>query len=153
MHRTIKQIQEGLRNGEYSSVELTRAYLDRIKSLNPDINAFISVTSERALADEERADQRIANGQAEALTGVPLAHKDIFCTDGIATTCGSHMLENFVAPYDAHVIERCKAQAAVMLGKTNLDEFAMGSSNENSYFGPVKNPWDSACVPGGSSGG
>ncbi len=153
MHRTIKQIQTDLANGEYSSVELTSEYLDRIQALNPDLNAFISVTQEQSLASAEQADLRIAAGAAGALTGVPLAHKDIFCTDGIVTTCGSHMLENFVAPYDAHVIEKFKTQGAVMLGKTNLDEFAMGSSNENSYFGPVKNPWDTECVPGGSSGG
>ena len=150
---TVKQLQLGLARGDYSSVELTRAYLDRIKQLNPKINAFISVTEEQALAQAEDADQLIASGEARPLTGIPLAHKDIFCTDGIATTCGSYMLENFKAPYNANVIEKFNAQRAVMLGKTNMDEFAMGSSNETSYFGAVKNPWNLDCVPGGSSGG
>ena len=150
---TVKQLQLGLARGDYSSVELTRAYLDRIKQLNPRINAFISVTEEQALAQAEDADQLIASGEARPLTGIPLAHKDIFCTDGIATTCGSYMLENFKAPYNANVIEKFNAQHAVMLGKTNMDEFAMGSSNETSYFGAVKNPWNLDCVPGGSSGG
>ena len=150
---TVKQLQQGLARGDYSSVELTRAYLDRIKQLNPQINAFINVTEEQALAQAEDADKLIASGEARPLTGIPLAHKDIFCTDGIATTCGSRMLENFKAPYNANVIEKFNAQHAVMLGKTNMDEFAMGSSNETSYFGAVKNPWNLDCVPGGSSGG
>lgn len=153
MNKTVKQIQAGLAAGDFSSVEITREYLDRIKALNPNLNAFISVTEDQALADAEQADQRIARGQAGSLTGIPLAHKDLFCTDGYTTTCGSHILEKFVAPYDAHVIEQFKGAGSVMLGKTNMDEFAMGSSNENSYFGPVKNPWNTDCVPGGSSGG
>ena len=150
---TVKQLQLGLAQGDFSSVELTREYLDRIQRLNPKLNAFITVTEEQALAQAEDADNLIARGDGQALTGIPLAHKDIFCTDGIATTCGSHMLENFQAPYNATVIENFNAQHAVMLGKTNMDEFAMGSSNETSYFGTVKNPWNLNCVPGGSSGG
>ncbi len=152
-HTTVKQLQLGLAQGDFSSVELTREYLDRIQQLNPRINAFITVTEDQALAQAEDADNLIAKGDGQALTGIPLAHKDIFCTDGITTTCGSHMLENFQAPYSATVIEKFNAQHAVMLGKTNMDEFAMGSSNETSYFGPVKNPWNLECVPGGSSGG
>ena len=153
MNKTIKDIQLGLARGDYSSVEITRDYLTRIKQLNGTINAFITVTEEQALQQAVAADQLIAAGQSSALTGIPLAHKDIFCTDGTLTTCGSRSLENFSAPYNANVIEKFEAEHAVMLGKTNMDEFAMGSSNESSYFGPVKNPWNSDCVPGGSSGG
>jgi len=153
MIRTVKDIQSGLDKGEFSSVEITQEYLARIEALNPSINAFISVTGELALQQAEQADRLIADGEASALTGVPLAHKDIFCTDGVLTSCGSRMLENFTAPYDATVIENFKGENAVMLGKANMDEFAMGSSNENSAYGPVRNPWNSDCVPGGSSGG
>ena len=153
MHKTVKQIQTGLAQGDFSSVEITREYLDTISQLNPQLNAFINVTQELALSQAKKADELIASGKGHPLTGVPVAHKDIFCSDGISTTCGSRMLENFTAPYDATVINKFKSQQAVMLGKTNMDEFAMGSSNENSYFGPVKNPWDLNCVPGGSSGG
>jgi aspartyl-tRNA(Asn)/glutamyl-tRNA(Gln) amidotransferase subunit A len=133
-------------------VELTRRYLERIDR-HGELNAFINVDRERALAQARSADERIASGKAGPLTGIPLAHKDIFCTDGMPTTCGSKILANFVAPYDATVIERFNAAGAVILGKTNMDEFAMGSSTENSYFGPVRNPWDRDAVPGGSSGG
>ena len=153
MNKTIKDIQLGLAQGDYSSVEITRDYLTRIKQHNSSINAFITVTEEQALQQAAVADQQIAAGQSRALTGIPLAHKDIFCTDGTLTTCGSRMLENFRAPYNANVIEKFESEHAVMLGKTNMDEFAMGSSNESSYFGPVKNPWNTECVPGGSSGG
>ena len=153
MHKTIKQIQLDLQQGEYSSVEITRDYLTRIGQLNADINAFITVTGEQALQQAAAADRLLKAGQGSALTGIPLAHKDIFCTDGTLTTCGSRMLENFRAPYNANVIEQFEAQHAVMLGKTNMDEFAMGSSNESSFYGAVKNPWDTQCVPGGSSGG
>ncbi len=153
MHKTLKQLHHGLAAGEFSSVELTRDYLAAIERLNPAFNAFINITGEHALAQAAQADALLAAGDTATLTGIPLAHKDIFCTDGLVTTCGSHMLENFAAPYDATVIANINAQHAVMLGKTNMDEFAMGSSNENSYFGPVKNPWDTNCVPGGSSGG
>ena len=136
-----------------SSRELTQHFLDRIAALNPTINAFVTVDAGKSLAEAAAADALIAAGQAGPLTGVPIAHKDIFCTDGWLTTCGSKMLSNFVAPYDAHVIQRFKAAGLPSLGKTNMDEFAMGSSNETSYFGPVKNPWDTSRVPGGSSGG
>jgi aspartyl-tRNA(Asn)/glutamyl-tRNA(Gln) amidotransferase subunit A len=136
-----------------SSRELTQHFLDRIAALNPAINAFVTVDAEKSLAEAAAADALIASGQAGPLAGVPVAHKDIFCTDGWRTTCGSKMLADFVAPYDAHVIRRFKAAGLPSLGKTNMDEFAMGSSNETSYFGPVKNPWDTTRVPGGSSGG
>jgi aspartyl-tRNA(Asn)/glutamyl-tRNA(Gln) amidotransferase subunit A len=150
---SVAELGRGLRGREFTSVELTRHYLDRIAGGNAALNAFITVTAERALADAAAADQRLARGEGGLLTGVPLAHKDIFCTDGVLTTCGSRMLANFVAPYDATVVERLAAAGMVLLGKTNMDEFAMGSSNETSWFGPVRNPWDLARVPGGSSGG
>ncbi len=154
MHQhTIAQLVQGLRDREYSSVELTRHYLDRIKRLDGTYNSFITVTEERALAQAEKADERLAQGNAPALCGVPIAHKDIFCTLGVRTSCASKMLDNFIAPYNATIVENYEAAGAVMLGKTNMDEFAMGSSNETSFYGPVKNPWDTSCVPGGSSGG
>ncbi len=153
MSKTISQIQQGLAKGEFSSVEITGDYLAAIKTHNPTINCYISITEELALQQAKAADERIAAGESQALTGVPLAHKDIFCTDGVKTSCGSKMLDNFIAPYDATVIEKMNNSGAVMLGKTNMDEFAMGSSNENSYYGPVANPWDHQRVPGGSSGG
>lgn len=153
MTTTIKQIIQGLAEKRFSSVEITQDYLRRIEQHNAAINCFITVTSELALEQAAIADQAIARGEAHALTGVPLAHKDIFCTDGVKTSCASKMLDNFIAPYDATVIERFKLSGALMLGKTNMDEFAMGSSNENSYYGPVANPWDLERVPGGSSGG
>ena len=138
---------------EISSVELTQTFLDRIAKYNPTINAYIALDSDKTLAQASAADSRIANGTAEPLTGIPFAQKDIFCAKGWQTTCGSKMLANFVAPYDAHVITQFDYAGAVNLGKTNMDEFAMGSSNETSYFGGVKNPWDFDRVPGGSSGG
>ena len=150
---TVTQLAAGLRAKRFSSVELTRHFLARIEQANPSLNAFVTVTSQQALQDAHAADQVLAKGEGGALTGVPLAHKDIFCTDGVLTTCGSRMLANFVAPYDATVVARLKNAGMVMLGKTNMDEFAMGSSNETSYFGPVRNPWDITKVPGGSSGG
>ncbi len=152
-HKSAAELGRGIRAGEYTSEEVTRHFLDRIETANPRLNAFITVCAERALEDARRADATIARGEGGPLTGVPLAHKDIFCTDGILTTCGSRMLGNFVSPYDATVVERLAAAGVVMLGKTNMDEFAMGSSNETSYFGPVRNPWDESRVPGGSSGG
>ena len=151
--RTIAQLAAGLKTGEFSSVELTRAFLERIERFDPELNAFITVTAEQALERAKAADKRIGAGENGPLTGVPIAHKDIFCTQGVRTSCGSRMLDNFIAPYDATVVEKCNDAGLVMLGKTNMDEFAMGSSNENSYYGPVKNPWDRAAVPGGSSGG
>ena len=138
---------------QVSSRELAQQYLDRIAALNPSINAFITVNADKTLAEANLADAMRAAGNAGPLTGVPIAHKDIFCTNGWLTTCGSKMLHNFIAPYDAHVIQRFKAAGMPSLGKTNMDEFAMGSSNETSYFGAVKNPWNTAYVPGGSSGG
>jgi len=151
--RTVAELAAGLRNKEFSSVELAKLYLDRIEASQPTLNAFVSVTRDAALAAAAEADRQLAAGKAGPLTGVPLAHKDIFCTDGIRTTCGSRMLDNFVAPYDATVVTKLKAAGVVMVGKTNMDEFAMGSSNETSYYGPVRNPWDTNMVPGGSSGG
>src|SRR5262249_47188226 len=136
-----------------SSVELTKLFIARAKSLNGRLNAFITLDEEKSLADARVADERRSKGAARPLTGIPVAHKDIYCTKGLLTTCGSRMLANFVSPYDAHVIERFREAGAVLLGKTNMDEFAMGSSNETSHYGPVRNPWDTARVPGGSSGG
>ncbi|MCG6871479.1 MAG: Asp-tRNA(Asn)/Glu-tRNA(Gln) amidotransferase subunit GatA [Gammaproteobacteria bacterium] len=150
--RTLGQLADGLREGEFSSEELTHVFLARIAS-DDRLNAFITVDEERALTQARAADARRAAGDAGALTGVPIAHKDIFCTRGLRTTCGSRMLENFVPPYDATVVQRLESQGVITLGKTNMDEFAMGSSNETSYFGPVRNPWAMDCVPGGSSGG
>jgi aspartyl-tRNA(Asn)/glutamyl-tRNA(Gln) amidotransferase subunit A len=149
----VAQFSEGLRRKEFSSVELTRLFLERIEASQPTLNAFISVTRDEALQAAQAADRALASGTAAPLTGVPIAHKDIFCTQGVKTTCGSRMLESFVAPYDATVVAKLKAAGAVMLGKANMDEFAMGSSNETSYFGPVRNPWQTDLVPGGSSGG
>jgi aspartyl-tRNA(Asn)/glutamyl-tRNA(Gln) amidotransferase subunit A len=151
--KSAAEIGRGIHAGEFSSEEVTRHFLERIEQGNPRLNAFVTVTQERALEDARRADAVVADGRGGPLTGVPIAHKDIFCTDGILTTCGSRMLSNFVSPYDATVVERLAAAGTVLLGKTNMDEFAMGSSNETSYFGPVRNPWDEQRVPGGSSGG
>jgi aspartyl-tRNA(Asn)/glutamyl-tRNA(Gln) amidotransferase subunit A len=151
--QTLAELSGQLRSRKISSVELTQSYLDRIRRLDPQLNSFITVDAEKTLAQARAADERIARGNAAPLTGIPVAHKDLFCAKGWRTTCASKMLENFIAPYDAHVIERFNEAGAVILGKTNMDEFAMGSSNENSFFGPVRNPWDLAAVPGGSSGG
>jgi aspartyl-tRNA(Asn)/glutamyl-tRNA(Gln) amidotransferase subunit A len=150
---TLAQLSAGLRARKYSSVELTRDRLDRITRLQPRLNAMVTVTAESALAAAAVADKRLASDKATVLTGVPMIHKDIFCTEGVLTSCGSRMLSNFVSPYDATVVTKLKAAGMVMLGKANMDEFAMGSSNENSFYGPVKNPWDITRVPGGSSGG
>jgi aspartyl-tRNA(Asn)/glutamyl-tRNA(Gln) amidotransferase subunit A len=149
---SVSELSAALAAKRVSSVELTRAFLERIGKLK-DLNAFITVDEAGALKRAAQADARRAAGTAVALTGVPFAYKDIYCTEGLRTTCGSRMLENFVSPYDAHVVEQFAAAGAVALGKCNMDEFAMGSSNENSYFGPVLNPWDRRRVPGGSSGG
>jgi len=150
---TLKELSAQLAAGNCSSVELSRDFLNKINRLNKDLGCFITVDTERTLAQAQAADKQRAAGRAGTLTGVPLAHKDIFCAKDWLTTCGSRMLENFVAPYDAHVVERCNAAGMVTLGKTNMDEFAMGSSNETSYYGPVRNPWNRDVVPGGSSGG
>ncbi|MCA0899240.1 Asp-tRNA(Asn)/Glu-tRNA(Gln) amidotransferase subunit GatA [Microbulbifer agarilyticus] len=154
MHQlTIAEIIRGLRDKQFSSVELTSHYLERIQQLDSQFNSFITVTSEQALKEAATADARLAQGDAPALCGVPVAHKDIFCTNGVRTSCGSKMLDNFVPPYDATVIHNFQQAGAISLGKTNMDEFAMGSSNETSYYGAVKNPWDVERIPGGSSGG
>ena len=154
MHNlTIAELVAGLRSKTFTSVELTQHFLARIANLNADYNAVITVTAEQALAAAAAADKRLAAGNAPALCGVPMLHKDIFCTNGVRTSCGSKMLDNFVPPYDATVVENFARDGAVILGKTNMDVFAMGSSNETSYYGPVKNPWALDCVPGGSSGG
>ncbi len=153
LNSSLKQLSAALASRRISSVELTQFFLRQAAALNPSLNAFITVVPEASVAQARQADQRLAAGRGDPLTGIPVAHKDIFCTKGWLTTCGSKMLHNFVSPYDAHVIEQFHQAGAVILGKTNMDEFAMGSSNETSYFGPVKNPWDVKAVPGGSSGG
>jgi len=154
MHNlTIKQMSEKLHAGEITSVQLTQHYLDRISKYDPELNAYVTVTPELAISMAEEADKRLAAGDAELLTGIPVAHKDIFCTQGVKTSCSSKMLDNFIAPYDAHVVTQMKKVGMPILGKTNMDEFAMGSSSESSYYGPTKNPWDHKAVPGGSSGG
>jgi len=154
MHaKTIAELSADLRARRVSSVELARHFLARIARLDPGLNSFISVTEEQAIAAAAAADRRLAAGDAGPLTGIPLAHKDIFCTRGVKTSCGSRMLDNFISPYDATVVERLARAGVVTLGKTNMDEFAMGSSNETSWYGPVRNPWNVARVPGGSSGG
>jgi aspartyl-tRNA(Asn)/glutamyl-tRNA(Gln) amidotransferase subunit A len=153
INSSLKVLGAMLASKQISSVEMTKEFLKRIDQHNPDINAYITLDHERSLAQAAAADARIAAGKADALTGIPIAQKDIFVAKGWKTTCGSRMLDNFIGPYDAGVIERFDAAGAVNLGKTNMDEFAMGSSNETSYFGGVKNPWDRARVPGGSSGG
>ena len=150
---TLKEQLEGLKNSTFSSVELTDHYLKRIKAIDPDINSYITVTEELALLQAKEADTRYNNNNPLDLDGIPLAHKDIFCTENILTTCGSKMLSDFIAPYSSTVVSKFIEKGTVMLGKTNMDEFAMGSSNETSYFGPVQNPWNKEYVPGGSSGG
>ena len=153
LNATVAELSSALAARRVSSVELARLFLDRIARLNGALNAFITVDEAHTLEHAQRADARRARNEAGPLTGIPIAHKDIFCTKGLRTTCGSRMLENFVSPYDATVVERLGDAGSVTLGKTNMDEFAMGSSNETSYFGPVCNAWNVACVPGGSSGG
>jgi len=150
---SLKELSEGLKARRFSSVELTRHYLDRIAAHDQALNSYVTVTAERALAQAAAADAVLAKGQGGPLTGIPLAQKDIFCTKGVRTACGSRMLDKFIAPYDATIVEKLDAAGMVMLGKVNMDEFAMGSSNETSWYGPVKNPWDLTRVPGGSSGG
>ncbi len=154
MHdKTLSELAAGLKQREFSSQELTRHFLDRIARHNETLNAFVTVTEEQAMAAAQAADAQLADGGGGPLTGIPLAQKDIFCTSGIKTSCGSKMLDNFPAPYDATVVAKLKDAGTVLLGKLNMDEFAMGSSNETSYYGTVKNPWRLDCVPGGSSGG
>lgn len=154
MHnKSLSQLSDALHSGEISSVELTQHYLERIKQHNDNLNAFITVTEDQALNQAKQADERLKQKTAGPLTGIPLAHKDIFCTQGVRTSCASKMLDTFIAPYNATVVDKINSAGMVTLGKTNMDEFAMGSSNETSFYGPVKNPWDTDRVPGGSSGG
>ncbi|WP_299259495.1 Asp-tRNA(Asn)/Glu-tRNA(Gln) amidotransferase subunit GatA [uncultured Kushneria sp.] len=154
MHdKTLAELARGLAAGDFSSRELTTSLLERIKRLDPVLNSFITVTDEQALKEADAADALRHKGEAGILSGLPLAYKDIFCTEGVRTSAGSKMLDNFIAPYNATVVEKLKHAGTVSLGKTNMDEFAMGSSNENSWYGPVKNPWNPTLVPGGSSGG
>ncbi len=151
--KTLAELASGLENGDFSSVELTQAYLDRIHAEDSKYNSYITVTDEIALSQAKAADEARAAGTAGPFTGLPVAQKDIFCTDGVRTSCASKMLDNFIAPYNATVVDKFNNAGAVMLGKTNMDEFAMGSSNESSFYGPSRNPWNTNCVPGGSSGG
>jgi len=152
-NKSISELAAGLRAGDYTSVQLTQYFLDRIQEHDGVLNSFITVCSEDALKQAAIADERIKAGEDGQLIGIPIAHKDIFCTDGVRTSCGSKMLDNFISPYDATVVTRLKEAGVIMLGKTNMDEFAMGSSNETSWYGAVKNPWNTETVPGGSSGG
>ncbi|MBC7751286.1 MAG: Asp-tRNA(Asn)/Glu-tRNA(Gln) amidotransferase subunit GatA [Candidatus Saccharibacteria bacterium] len=152
-HLSIRELSAGLTSKQFSSLELTQHFLTRIDRIDPQINSFISVTHESALANAKLADEARANNTAGLLTGIPIAHKDIFCTQGVRTSCGSKMLDNFIAPYNATVISQCNDAGLVMLGKTNMDEFAMGSSSESSFYGATHNPWQLDRVPGGSSGG
>lgn len=151
--KTLSELAQDLRNGTVSSVELTQAFIDRINRCDNEYNSFITTTPELALKQAKAADESIAAGTASPFTGLPIAHKDLFCTEGVKTSCGSKMLDNFESPYDATVVAKFKSAGAVMLGKTNMDEFAMGSTNESSFYGACKNPWDTSRVPGGSSGG
>ncbi len=154
INASLKELSAALAAKKISAVELASLFLDRIDKLNPALNAFVTLDRDKTLAQARAADAKLIVGAgATALTGIPLAHKDIFCAKGWRTTCGSKILANFISPYDAHVVEKLAGAGMVTLGKLNMDEFAMGSSNETSYFGPVKNPWDVSCVPGGSSGG
>ena len=151
--KTLSELSAMLEAGEVTSVQLTEHFLQRIKDFDPQLNSFITVTAEQALNAAAAADEKRIAGKAGPLTGIPIAHKDIFCTKGVKTSCGSKMLDNFESPYDATVVEKMQQAGVIMLGKTNMDEFAMGSSNETSYYGAVKNPWNTNAVPGGSSGG
>ena len=154
INSSLRDLSAALAARKLSAVELATLFLDRIEKLNPALNAFITTDRDKTLAQARAADATLKSGDgATALTGIPVAHKDIFCTRGWRTTCGSKILANFISPYDANVVEKLDGAGMVTLGKLNMDEFAMGSSNETSYFGPVKNPWDVSCVPGGSSGG
>lgn len=152
-HLSIRELSEGLKQAQFSSRELTEHYLKRIAHLDPKVKSYVTVTAEQALAEADAADAVLKSGNAHALAGIPLAHKDIFCTQGIKTTAGSKMLDNFISPYDATVVAKAKAAGLVTLGKVNMDEFAMGSTSESSYYGATRNPWALDRVPGGSSGG
>ncbi len=150
---SLRELADGLARAQFSSEELTQHFLKRIAAHNPTLNAYITVLEDHALAAARNADEMRASGENSLLLGIPLAHKDIFCTNGVRTSCGSKMLDNFIAPYNATIVDKLATAGMVTLGKTNMDEFAMGSSNETSYYGPVRNPWNTNCVPGGSSGG
>ena len=150
---TLTELKALLDAGKVSARELTDTFLARIDALDGELNSFVTVTAEQARREADAADALRRKGEIGLLNGLPIAHKDIFCTDGVRTSCGSRMLDNFISPYDATVVRKMRTAGAVMLGKTNMDEFAMGSSNETSFYGPVKNPWDLSRVPGGSSGG
>jgi aspartyl-tRNA(Asn)/glutamyl-tRNA(Gln) amidotransferase subunit A len=152
-YQSLSALSQALNKNQISSRELTEIFLKRISKFDPQLNSFITVTEEIAMQQAAQADQRLQAGNTTPLTGIPIAYKDIFCTEGVKTSCGSKMLDNFISPYDAFVVQQLKQAGMVMLGKTNMDEYAMGSSNETSYYGPVKNPWDITRVPGGSSGG
>ena len=151
--KSVKEILTAIKNKDVSVIELTSNYLDKIKERDDELNCFVTLTEEFALNKARKIDEEIAKNKVRALSGLPIAQKDIFCTKNIKTSCGSKMLDNFVSPYNATVIEKLNNAGTIMLGKTNMDEFAMGSSNETSFYGPVKNPWDTEYVPGGSSGG
>tara|TARA_B100001250_G_scaffold414571_1_gene454012 strand:- start:1268 stop:2728 length:1461 start_codon:yes stop_codon:yes gene_type:complete len=153
LEKTIRQLSRDLNSKKISSLELTKEFLNRIKILDKKINSFITIDEDNALAEAKKADKILSKPGASILTGIPIAHKDIFCTEGIKTSCGSKMLDNFISPYDATIVKKLKEAGTINLGKTNMDEFAMGSSNETSFYGPVHNPWDLERVPGGSSGG
>lgn len=154
MHQmTLAELAKALAQKTFSSLELTDHFLTRIAAIDKQLNSFITVTAEQAREQAKKSDKQRALGQAGPLSGIPLAHKDIFCTQGVKTSCGSKMLDNFIAPYNATLVTQMEAAGMVMLGKTNMDEFAMGSSNETSFYGPVRNPWNTQTVPGGSSGG
>lgn len=154
LHRlSIREMAEGLKSAQFSSRELTQHYLDRIAKIDPRVNSYVTVTAELALAEANAADELLKSGASGLMTGIPLAHKDIFCTQGIKSSAGSKMLDNFISPYDATVVAKAKAAGIVTLGKVNMDEFAMGSTSENSYYGATANPWNLDHVPGGSSGG
>ena len=154
MHQlTLTQLQQGLASGDFTARDIAEHYLSRIEAHDPQLNSFITITADQALAQAKAADEARAKGEAGPLNGLPIAHKDMFCTQGVKTTSASRMLDNFVPPYNATVVERLQQAGMVMLGKTNMDEFAMGSSNATSFYGAVKNPWQPDCVPGGSSGG
>ena len=151
--KSVKEILTAIKNKDVSVIDLTSNYVDKIKERDDELNCFITLTEEFALNKARKIDEEIAKNKVRALSGLPIAQKDIFCTKNIKTSCGSKMLDNFVSPYNATVIEKLNNAGTIMLGKTNMDEFAMGSSNETSFYGPVKNPWDTEYVPGGSSGG
>ena len=151
-HHTVSQLIQDLHQKKCSSLEITHEFINKINNYK-DLNALISTDTEQALIEAEIADKKIQKGQAKALTGIPMAVKDLFCTTSMPTTCGSKMLAHYTSPYEAHIVSQLKQAGSFLLAKTNMDEFGMGSANENSYFGPVKNPWDKTRVSGGSSGG